>query len=168
MSHEYRDANGDLVMFQAQIKKDLPSSEPCEVCEVTLLEHDWIVLDINGMVIKCSKQEGARVPKRPVPNEDLRFDFYEAYNSLGGVDKQVSRYLLEGALERYIANGTLFLGVWELRVGEKSNGVTPIDARLSPKFDIEGHDNLWHTWNYSFTPKDWQTRSEEVYKFMVY
>lgn len=55
------------------------------------------------------------------------------------------------ALTEYERDGTLYRGVWELRIGDYE--VMRIDARLSPQFEFNGHDSNWRSWKYSFMPE---------------
>lgn len=77
------------------------------------------------------------------------FTEYVAYNQYGGTDRRLPRELLESWLASFELDGTLALGVWELRRAECQEC---IDVRLSPKFEIDGRDTNWSSWNYSFEP----------------
>lgn len=167
--NQYHDEAGNLVMLKAQIEKDLPCSGACEICEVytDLTKHEWIVLGDDGVVIACSLQENAvrPMPKRRL-NHPLRFDNYVSYDGSGTRPKRLNRIKLEEALKQFEAdNKALFLNTWELRVNPVSGSSSTndedwIDVRLSPLVDLEGRDNQWHYWDYTFSP-EYAVRNEE-------
>lgn len=81
---------------------------------------------------------------------DDESEYFVSYNVYGGVDKRISRLDLMQAYIAFTHNGTLFRGVWEIRIGDYD--VMRFDMRLAPQFEVDQHDNNWHSWPYSFMP----------------
>lgn len=80
----------------------------------------------------------------------------EAYvavsRSTGAVVRKAGKRFLEEALQDYLKNGTLAMGVWELRNSPWDRDV--IQARLSPSRDFGGHDDNWRTCLFEFQLRD--------------
>jgi hypothetical protein len=72
--------------------------------------------------------------------------------STGAVVRKVGKHFLEAALQDYVKNGTLALGVWELRRSPWERDV--IQARLAPSRDFGGHDDNWRTCLFEFQLRD--------------
>lgn len=53
-------SNHQLFMFKPAIIKTFnhPGAQPCEVCELELIDHEWIILDLDkvGIVFECSNE----------------------------------------------------------------------------------------------------------------
>lgn len=49
---------GQLFLFKPAIINAhfYPSGSPCEVCELALIDHEWVILDRNGFVDECSNE----------------------------------------------------------------------------------------------------------------
>lgn len=80
----------------------------------------------------------------------MSFVNYVTYNQYGGVDRSVPKDRLETWLINFEQGGHLALGIWELRRSETHSDA--IDVRLAPPYEIDGKDNNWRTWNYTFYP----------------
>lgn len=148
----YTDVDGNQVYGKEFIKENLYHSQPCEVCEGELTEHEWIALEHNGMVILCSVRNV--LPKRAsMINEEFKFNQYVALDSFGNVVKTMDRVVLEDALREYNSKHTRFLGIWEFQESyDEVSRQTFIDARISPVFQIDQHDDNWRRPTYTFIP----------------
>lgn len=146
MIEKYYDQDSNLVILKSYIVRNLPHSGVCEVCELPVTEHDWIVLDINGFVVKCSETT-AKIPNRKQFHKDFEFNYYVSRASNRGVIR-ILRDVLENALDIYEQYKTLYMGVWQL-TRDEDNG--DIHVRLSPDFQIDGYDDNWRRPEYTFT-----------------
>jgi hypothetical protein len=64
---------------------------------------------------------------------------------------RVKSTLLREWFYEYYWAGKLALGCWELRENEENPQA--FDVRLTPSMELDGRDNLWHSWNYTFVPE---------------
>lgn len=136
--------NGLMYCDTQYIRCHLSDSQPCEVCNISLIEHEWVELNENGMVDRCSV-------RNTYPSENAipaNIVMMVAYHANGGVVMEIEEFVLQGMLERYVNEGLLALDCWELRVNPWNKN--DIDARLSPSRRFDGKDNNWRTWEYTF------------------
>jgi hypothetical protein len=75
---------------------------------------------------------------------------YVTYNKFGGIDKSIPREVLENWLLMHEQTGKPVLDIWELRRSEIYDGA--IEVRLSPAYELDGKDDNWRSWHYTFYP----------------
>jgi hypothetical protein len=136
--------NGLLYLDLEYIESQLNTSQPCEVCNGKLIDHQWIELNENGMCERCSLVNY-------VPSPDvIESGMMASYNAYGGTEISCNQKALEDMLTKYQQHGTLALGCWELRRDPWNNAF--IDARLAPAMRFDSKDNCWASWEYTFQP----------------
>lgn len=153
MAIEYYKGENLVLMRDAINNHFAKGTATCEVCEGDLLTHDWVELDLSGFVVNCSRMVVMELPRRDAINRDLVFDYYVAYDIRGVVTKRVNRTELENALIEFEHEGTLMLGVWELKREEITDDTVAIQVRISPKMDVNCIDDNWRRPTHTFVPE---------------
>lgn len=103
------------------------------------------------------KRQDSDTQSSPTEN----FTHYVAYNEYGGVEKRIPREDMENWLHDWEAYGHRALSIWEFaRMNEmginwkdKAGAAVAICVRLSPVFELDGRDNQWQSWKYTFVPE---------------
>jgi len=133
------------VVVGTYVRRNMQNTD-CDVCGGLINDHAWIALgDPDGRVVKCSN-------RNEKPSASLSFTEYVAYNEYGGVVMTFPRFQLESWLLDFNSNGRLARGCWEFMKMDEA-GVKVICARLSPGKTLDGKDNNWKSWQYTFVPK---------------
>lgn len=146
-------ANGSMYLDKDYIQKWFPERDrdgvhPCELCNMSLDDHDWIELDLEGFATRCSIENGYAVSPDADTNEVDKI-MYISLSQHGGVASELPYRTLFEWYRSFETTGNLALGCWEIRRLSTDEFI----MRITPSKWPGGREETWHVWEITYQPK---------------